>query len=157
MLFLTYTDKEHTEAGRLLLKKVLKEYGIYNYEIKYGEYGKPYIDGIHFSISHSGNLVAVMISDTECGADVQKIRAVSDKTVRRVCNERELEKINGAHDKNVCFCKIWAAKESSVKMTGRGFDGNMKYIPYNARTVRIGEYVAAVSPKQRITMKWVRI
>lgn len=157
MLFLTYSDKEHTAAGRLLLKSALEEYGIYDYEIKYGIYGKPYIDGINFSISHSGRLIAVMISDKECGVDVQEIRKVNEKTIKRVCNERELEKIENAEDKNISFCKIWAAKESHVKMTGKGFDGELKNIPYSASIFRIGRYVAAVSPKQKISIKWVRI
>lgn len=157
MLFLAYSDKEHTEAGRLLLKEVLKKYGIYDYEIKYGCRGKPYIDGVHFSISHSGRLIAVMISDSECGVDVQQIRAVSEKTMRRVCNERELEKINNAKNREQCFCKIWAAKESHVKMTGMGFEGEFKNIPYSVSVVCIGEYIAAVSPKQKISIKWVRI
>lgn len=157
MLFLTYSDEEHTTAGRMLLKKALREYGIYDYEIKYKDGGKPYTDGIYFSISHSGRLVAVMVSDTECGTDVQKIRSVNEKTMRRVCNDRELEKINGAKNKDVCFCKIWAAKESHVKMTGTGLCGDIKNIPYSARVMRVGDYVAAVSPKQKISIKWVRI
>ncbi len=140
-----------------MLKAVLKEYGIEEYEIKYGSRGKPYIDGIHFSISHSGRLIAVLISDEECGTDVQKIRSVSEKTVRRVCGKRELEKIKNAENKELCFCKIWAAKESHVKMKGTGFDGEFKHIPYSVSTVRIGNYVAAVSPKQKISIKWVRI
>lgn len=154
---MSYSDKDHTEAGRILLKTALKEYGIYDYEIKYGEYGKPYIDGIHFSISHSGRLTAVMISKYECGIDVQKIRTVSEKTILRVCNEREIEKINNAEDKALCFCKIWTAKESHVKMTGKGLRGNLKNIPYSVRIMRIGEYVTAISPKQKQSIKWVRI
>lgn len=154
---MTYSDMNHTEAGRILLKKALAEYGIRDYEIKYGEYGKPYTDGIHFSISHSGRLAAVMLSSCECGIDVQEIRSVSEKTIQRVCNGRELEKINGASDKMLCFCKIWAAKESHVKMTGEGMRGDFKNIPYSVRIMRIGEYITAISPKQRQSIKWVRI
>mgnify|MGYP003510654450 CR=1 FL=1 len=35
--------------------------------------GKPFIDGIYVNISHSKDLVSVIISDTECGIDIQYV------------------------------------------------------------------------------------
>lgn len=154
---MAYTDEKHKEAGRKLLKIALEEHGITDYEVKYTKTGKPYVDGIHFSISHSERLVAVAVSENEIGLDVQYIKSVREKTVNRVCNERELAKIANSENKDKAFCKIWACKESYVKMTGEGLTKDYDKIPYCANTLVMGNYVIAISPKQKIRIKWVRI
>ena len=45
-------DRKHSLGAGLLLKECLKEYGINIEEIRYGEHGKPEVDGIYFNISH---------------------------------------------------------------------------------------------------------
>ena len=60
----------------LLVDKFLKEYyGIENTQLVF-EDGKPILldGGKHFSISHSGNLIAIAFSDSNCGVDIEQIK-----------------------------------------------------------------------------------
>ena len=60
----------------LLVDKFLGEvYGIDSKEIVF-EDGKPILidGGKHFSISHSGDLIALAFSDTNCGVDIEKVQ-----------------------------------------------------------------------------------
>ena len=60
----------------LLVDKFLEEvYGIESREIVFDE-GKPILidGGKHFSISHSGDLIAIAFSDSNCGVDIEKIK-----------------------------------------------------------------------------------
>src|SRR4051794_17611349 len=40
--------------------------------IRYNEFGKPLLSDLHLSISHSGNYIAMMISENNCGIDIEE-------------------------------------------------------------------------------------
>ena len=40
-------------------------------EVKYADSGKPFCDGMHFSISHTKNFVAVIVSNEPVGVDIE--------------------------------------------------------------------------------------
>ena len=50
------------------------------YAVKHTENGKPYTDeGIYFSLSHTEGFTVCAVSDSEVGADTEKIRPIKDK------------------------------------------------------------------------------
>ena len=55
------------------LKNALHPHICGNYAISRGVYGKPYIEGnpVFFSIAHSGDSGVVLISDKQCGVDLE--------------------------------------------------------------------------------------
>lgn len=60
----------------LLVDKFLKEYyGIEDTKLAFDD-GKPMLldGGKHFSISHSGDLIAIAFSDSNCGVDIEKVQ-----------------------------------------------------------------------------------
>lgn len=60
----------------LLVDRFLKEYyGIENTKLVFDD-GKPMLldGGKHFSISHSGDLIALAFSDSNCGVDIEKVQ-----------------------------------------------------------------------------------
>ena len=60
----------------LLAEKFLQDYyGIESTEIVF-EKGKPMLidGGKHFSISHSGELIAIAFSDSNCGVDIEQVK-----------------------------------------------------------------------------------
>ena len=92
----------------------------------YGPQGKPYLCDIpmFFSLSHSGNLVYLVASDTEVGADLQQM---TDMNMMQVANrffadsEKELlNKAESAQVKKDIFFKLWTRKEAYGKYTGAG-------------------------------------
>jgi len=117
-------DRKMSVISYLLLLYALREnYGIANPHISYGAFGKPFLTeypGIHFNISHCPKGCICAVSDKEIGVDIQDIRPFSWDIARCVCYENELKLLERTDDKALLFTKIWAMKESYVKMTGEG-------------------------------------
>lgn len=90
-----------------------------------GDTGKPYIDGFDFfSISHTGSAWAVLISETECGLDIQEARKCNMLSVAKrfyhpddaaavetACREDETKGSD-------LFFRLWARREALVKADG---------------------------------------
>lgn len=99
-------------------------------DIEYDEKGKPHSynndEEIHFSLSHSGDYVACMISDKPCGIDIERHSKSRDydKVAKRICTEEELTGINSKTD----FYNVWTLKESVLKAVGLGLSLDMKKI-----------------------------
>ena len=89
--------------------------------------------GIHFSVSHSGDFVAVAFGSVPLGIDLQQHkRHGSDALVR---NQKlashyfhPLEQQLVENDLWEGFFRVWTAKESFVKRTGRGIDHGFSQI-----------------------------
>lgn len=91
-----------------------------------GEKGKPHPDGYngtHFNVSHSGNWVAVAISDVQVGVDVERMRKVPEGVAYRFFSEPEkamLDKASDDFEKAHIFFVLWTLKESFLKAIGKG-------------------------------------
>ena len=88
----------------------------------YGEHGKPYLPEYpecHFSLSHSGDYIALVCGNVECGLDVQKI-SCRKLHVLRFLHPAERQSIAEAQNSNDEFYRIWTMKEAYVKLTGEG-------------------------------------
>ena len=85
-------------------------------EVRFEPGGKPrFIDSpLHFSLSHSGNLAAVLISEEPCGVDVEQLRP----EVAARLHERCMSDAERARDCD--FFEHWTKKECIAKLDGRG-------------------------------------
>jgi 4'-phosphopantetheinyl transferase len=106
--------------------------------IKEGQYGKPFIEGdkdFLYSLSHSGEYVLCAVDNMEIGADIQVMDEKRTNIAGRFFHESECERINNSpHDlKTKEFYKIWTAKESVVKLSGRGMGEGIKHLVTNKR------------------------
>lgn len=135
-------DRIRGLGAGLLLEKGLVDYleaplpkdadGRYIIEYGYGSNGKPYLvdfPEVHFSLSHSGNVVALAIADSEVGIDVQEHRGYSDKIAERFYHEEEkkmLEAVSDPVEKEILFYKIWTCKEGYIKYTGKGMGQELR-------------------------------
>ena len=119
------------ESGRteillsgLLLRRELIRAGIPSdkHSFSYGENGKPYLadGGAHFSLSHSGGVIACACGDVPVGLDVQIIDQRDRMAAMRFFTDNERAYIEQSDDKTVAFYRIWTAKEAYVKLIGRG-------------------------------------
>ena len=97
--------------------------------IAVGAYGKPYLPkhpDIRFNLSHSGTRVLCVLSDLECGCDVEKIGSGSPALVRRFFAEEEQRALALPEGEEPgpawlrLFCRVWTRKESWLKATGEG-------------------------------------
>ena len=85
-------------------------------EVRFDPSGKPrFIDSsLHFSLSHSGRLAAVLISEEPCGVDIELVRPEVAERLRERC----LSDAERARDCD--FFEIWTQKECIAKLDGRG-------------------------------------
>lgn len=113
-------------VGRLLLKYALLQRGINldEYNISYNPNGKPYINEIkyYFNISHSCNLVCVVIDENECGIDIEFVDSSRNfnKIVDTYFNNLDKETYNQLNDlkKVNFFYNVWVQIETHIKKLG---------------------------------------
>lgn len=120
-------DRANSIVAWDMIEKLMAKNGInaYDYDYAVDDNGKPYLVDcpLYFSISHSKNVVAVSVCDTEVGVDVQHIVDDYDKIAKKVCTKNELEQIKTKRD----FLRVWTHKEATVKCTGAGIADMTRY------------------------------
>lgn len=125
-------DRWNCVITYLMLQYGLREcFGITSFELEFGEHGKPYLPeypDVHFNISHCDAGCAVAVADCPVGVDIQDVRPFSWDIARQVCCERELAELIESVDQEKLFTKMWAMKESWVKMVGAGIACGMQAV-----------------------------
>jgi len=139
-------------ADMLVRDAISKELGIKKEEIVFetNENGKPYAKGlnIHFSLSHSGDLVFLALSDGPVGIDAEKMRDVNLDIANRMFTEGEKDYVFKEEEKvKERFFEIWTKKEAYVKMLGgRVLDFlSFSVLEKNIETKRHGDYTVSIS------------
>ena len=134
---------------RKVLCKLLEERLGYIPEIARAPGGKPYIpgNGAYFSLSHSGGICAIALSDAPVGVDTEAFRG---KDRARVLASFPLEeRAEIAYERD--FLMHWTAREAYVKLVGGsiwGYVGRLHFI--NGQLFLDGKK-AAVQTAFRIT------
>lgn len=108
-------------------EKIAEEYSLDKKDIVFSvtPFGKPYCKShsdIYFSLSHSGDFLALAINDRDVGIDIEKIREAKETLVNRVCCQNEKDRIFSSDNPDVAFTKIWTRKEAYLKALGTGID-----------------------------------
>lgn len=121
--FLFKKDKMLSLAAELLLEEALRRAGVHNWKIHYGDNGKPYIDGLYFNLSHSGEQVMCAVSEREVGCDVEKVTDIELEIAGRFFYGTEYDRImeqTTVQGRCDMFFRLWTLKESFMKATGLG-------------------------------------
>lgn len=121
-------DQRTILIGSELIVRILacNHLNINNSEIVFGQnsYGKPYIIGypnFQFNVSHSENLLVVLVSDQAVGVDVEKIRNPNIQIVNRFFTENEKDYVlSNPSLTTKRFYEIWTRKEAYIKYLGKG-------------------------------------
>lgn len=93
---------------------------------RYGEWGKPELDGVHFNVSHSDRIAVIAwSSDYPLGVDVEHIDRTKDVAAlaHTAFSPIECETFDAlpAEAQVEAFYRTWARKEAYMKLAGRGF------------------------------------
>ncbi len=130
------------------IKKALFLYsGKSDFEIKKTKNGKPFSDGLFFSLSHTDGLTVCAVSDKNIGIDAEKIRSVKN-------GERIVKRFFGKCEKNLtdeAFLCMWTQFESKVKFFGEKITSCEKAKTkevYN-ETFFIGGHIISVSAEEK--------
>jgi 4'-phosphopantetheinyl transferase len=93
--------------------------------------GKPIVaEGVHFNVSHSGDLILVALSSRRAiGVDIERRREVErvDAMTRRwldVAERREMGRLETSGvSRSDAFLRVWSLKEARLKALGVGISG----------------------------------
>ena len=128
--------RRQSASAWLLLSDMLLERGmdLALMDVNIGAQGKPMIEGINFSLSHSGDYVLCALSDTPVGVDIQKAEARTashvERLVDRFFTEDEklaMEKLGrGTAEYEKMFFAIFSCKEAFIKCTGEGLSRDLR-------------------------------
>lgn len=132
-------------AYLLLLYALHSNYGIRDPRFSFGSAGKPYLTDypdIHFNISHCPKGCICGISDSPIGVDIQDVRPFSQETAKHCCSEEELNLLEKAADPTMAFTRMWAMKESYLKMTGAGITQSLPAIDTTKLTSNIPTFIS---------------
>lgn len=118
-------DKKRSLASGYLLDYMCRDMQISNPVYDCTERGKPVLKGVEsaFNISHSGEYAVLAYHKTQepIGVDIQKIRTMRKGMEERILHEKEFGCLpENEEEKRSYLNRLWAAKESFVKMTGQG-------------------------------------
>lgn len=95
-------------------------------EILKDDMGKPYLKdcSLQFNVSHSGEYLAMAVSEQPVGIDIQATKNIKEGMYRKVVQPEEAGLIGADRQKD--FLRLWALKESFVKAEGKGLRIPMK-------------------------------
>ncbi len=89
--------------------------------LSYDEFGKPIYDkDYEISVSHSKTWIAVGISKSSLGIDIQHMDPKYTHLSKRILSKDEQILYQQSIDKTICFYHHWTAKESFFKLKGTG-------------------------------------
>jgi len=133
----TLIHKKAITSAELLLNYAF--YQLFKNEISYpiktslDKSGKPLYLGknIHFNKSHTSDYSLVVISNQEVGCDIEKI-IEKHQLVKKVLDEIEYEFYlsKAEEEQKILFTKYWTAKESYIKLFGKGISPSIKQYHY---------------------------
>ena len=122
-----WSKKEDAPWQHILADVLKKDYKIENCPgILRDEMGKPYFtEGkLQFNVSHSGEYLAIAISENPVGVDIQEPKQVKDGMFKKVVQPKEQSLIGADSQKD--FLRLWTLKESFVKAEGKGLRISLK-------------------------------
>lgn len=138
-------DKKLSILAELLLKKALKDCGIYSsFEYKYNNHEKPYLDDINnikFNISHSIDYTICLISTDDVGCDIEQIKEIDLKIADKFFSKEESSFLNESNNKIDTFYRFWTLKESFIKSIGQGLNIDLKSFTFDLNCVDIKQKI----------------
>lgn len=130
------SDQLLSLAGLQLLKLAMSEISDTPFslnQLQFPEHAKPYFDGnIDFNISHSGDIVCCVISDTaKVGIDIELQREVKPATLKKFLTDAAGSSENKTAKNNKHqFFNIWTKNEAIIKAANHGSIFNMHDIKH---------------------------
>lgn len=121
------------------IREIARQEGIQ--EIGYDKKGKPISSNKKISITHSGNWIGLMFSDSPIGLDIESVNSRILKIKDRFLSTEELENICGNDLRKMALC--WSAKEAVFKKHG----GKTTFFKENQKILFLGEEMIKVKSK----------
>ncbi|MGB0429469.1 MAG: 4'-phosphopantetheinyl transferase family protein [Bacteroidia bacterium] len=119
-------------ASRLLIRKIINPAG--QILMEWDSFGKPIIINYDFevSISHSSDMVAVIVGDCKSGIDIERHDRKVERIAKKFVRPDEFDFVEKGKE-SAYYITFWAAKETMFKYYGGGgidFKEHMQIAPF---------------------------
>jgi 4'-phosphopantetheinyl transferase len=124
------------QCGFMSVRKLLQMKGYTDFDLYYDEFGKPHLnDGQHISISHSHEFSTIMLSNQNCGIDLEMQRQ-KIVTIAHKFSEHEFDFLKDLSENDYIrqLTVIWGAKEAVFKIrneVGISFKDHIHLAPFS--------------------------
>ena len=155
--YASYRSREAAEryvVTRSLVRLVLSEQlGVDPRALELGrtETGKPTVRGLHFNLSHSGELILLAVcGDRDVGVDIERRRHVERAAAleARWLTDAERDSLKQAREKGAdssdAFLRIWSMKEARLKALGVGISGATSQIAQDIEAISLDPTLARI-------------
>jgi 4'-phosphopantetheinyl transferase EntD len=108
----------HWLSSRVLLRKMLNTSKFIDLQVD--EFGKPYLRNFpqKLSISHSNQMVTVLLSERECGIDIELMKPKIEKVAHKFISEEEWKYLTEEFRMEEMYV-FWSVKEALYKYYGK--------------------------------------
>lgn len=137
--FLQEERRQQWVMGRALLRReVHRRYPDHPLEIHTDEHGKPWLEGIHFNMSHSADwLVLALCQEGAVGIDLELGRRRRDlqRLASRFFAPEEAQWLaeQPAEQRDHLFYRFWARKEAVLKANGGGLSAGLERVSFDPK------------------------
>ena len=145
----------HTWQHLMLILRRDYQIDLTNDIIEFKSNGKPDLiqSPYHFSLSHSDEYGAILISRQACGIDLQK-EFDNLKLATKILNDVEKEEFEETRFKIEYLNKKWAAKEAYGKALGTGLNHEVyQSLVSMTNTLKIDNYYLACYPNEEFVIE----
>lgn len=166
MVKLFISEMENAKAhSKVFAEKILSEYLNVDQDslvVCRDGFGKPYLKNfpdIHYNISHTKGVIICAISNEPIGVDIERIKKVNHRIVKRFFTVNEQNYIlSNTGKQSERFIEIWTMKESYVKWQGKGMEIPFESFDVTSKTnivsIRVDSfYISVCSDKINATNK----
>ena len=155
--------QERFRIGRGMLRHLLAKAGNMPAErlcFAYSAEGKPMFPGMHFNVSHSGDLWACAISrNSPVGLDIEQVRPMADyeALALRFFSSAEYQAIALLPEpkRRAAFFRCWTRKESYIKGLGEGLSRGLATFTVSCGQEEISLVEDTMSSEQWIVESFV--
>ena len=129
---------EMHQRGFLSVRKLLQEAGFSDHDLDYDSFGKPHLNnGKHISITHSQYFSAIIISNENCGIDMEMQREKIIKIAPKFIQSENAFLDDNSPDYIQKLTIIWGIKEAIFKIrneVGISFKDHISVAPFTLST-----------------------
>ena len=122
------------QRGFLSVRKLLQEAGFSDHDLDYDSFGKPHLNnGKHISITHSHHFSAIIISNENCGIDMEMQREKIIKIAPKFIQSENAFLDDNSPDYIQKLTIIWGIKEAIFKIrneVGISFKDHISVAPF---------------------------
>lgn len=157
MIYIIKDYQKDIKSLEYVSKILQKYYHIENPKFTHNQYHKPYLSNnkYYFSLSHTQNIIVIIIDSNEVGIDIETIRPFNEGVAKKLFNNNELGYVER---NNYNFTEVFVCKESYLKYLGTGLSDDAKNIDVlnnqQINTLNIEDYIIATTNANDLTISY---